>query len=182
MTFLIHNFGKNLSRLRKEKGLTQDELAQSIGVQKAAISKMELGTSYPSFSNLDKIAEFFKATPNQLFGTPRDIEIEKAIYKTDEYDEKAKTILSALKQWEQFEESEAYCDLLWLTRGPELVTKDGDPLYEDFDGRITNSPDYPRGMAYGLSPIEMILKSKVDIEELAKKVQFIEENKELLKK
>lgn len=97
MTFFIHNFGKNLARLRKEKGITQEELAKNIGLQKAAISKMELGTSYPTFSNLDKIAEFFNATPNQLFGTQTQIELENSVYKTDEYVEKAQDILAAGK-------------------------------------------------------------------------------------
>ena len=33
--------------------------------------------SYPTFANLDKIAEYFNATPTQLFGTSKEIELER---------------------------------------------------------------------------------------------------------
>lgn len=38
--YLIQNFGKNVAQLRKKKGITQAELAEVIGVKKAAISKL----------------------------------------------------------------------------------------------------------------------------------------------
>lgn len=123
MTFFIHNFGKNLARLRKEKGITQEELAKNIGLQKAAISKMELGTSYPTFSNLDKIAEFFNATPNQLFGTQTQIELENSVYKTDEYVEKAQDILTAGKlihEIENYEKSAAILEDLLIIANTDM--------------------------------------------------------------
>ncbi|WP_449449213.1 helix-turn-helix domain-containing protein [Streptococcus suis] len=171
MTFFIHNFGKNLSRLRKEKGLTQDELAQIIGVQKAAISKIESGTSYPTFANLDKIAEFFNVTPNQLFGTPTQIELENSVYKTDEYSEKAKIILSAIEKMEELKNNKFYYDILWLSRGPQRFTPDGEPLYEDYDGRITSNPDSPIDNAYYPGPVDNLLKT---VEELQKSGTYSE--------
>ncbi|WP_449460397.1 helix-turn-helix domain-containing protein [Streptococcus suis] len=165
MSFFIHNFGKNLSRLRKEKGLTQDELAQIIGVQKAAISKIESGTSYPTFSNLDKIAEFFNATPNQLFGTPTQIELENSIYKTDEYSEKAKIILSAIEKMEEVKNNNFYYDILWLSRGPQMFGTNGEPMYEDYDGKITSNPDFPIADAYYPGPVDNLLKNIKEIQE-----------------
>src|SRR5574341_1059681 len=43
---MIENFARNLTRLRQMKNISQLELADHIGVGKATISKIELGTSY----------------------------------------------------------------------------------------------------------------------------------------
>lgn len=49
------NIAKTLILKRKEKGITQDELANYIGVSKASVSKWETGQSYPDIT-------FFTAT------------------------------------------------------------------------------------------------------------------------
>ena len=103
MTFMIHNFASNLSRLRKEAGISQTELAEKLGIGKQSISDYEKSKSYPTFATLDKIADFFKATPVQLFGTSQDIELEKAVLKTDEYTEKADKIIRAVNAMDDFD-------------------------------------------------------------------------------
>lgn len=99
MTYMIQNFAFNLSRLRKEREISQTELAEKLNIGKQSISDYEKSKSYPTFATLDKIAEFFKATPVQLFGTSQDIELEKSVLKTDEYVQKANTILQAIKSF-----------------------------------------------------------------------------------
>ena len=94
---MIENFGKNISNLRREKNVSQEELAEYVGVGKAAISKIELGTSYPTFANLEKIAQYFDATPTQLFGTELEIQLEISRKNIDEYEKKATHILEAAK-------------------------------------------------------------------------------------
>ena len=47
---------KNLAMLRKEKGLTQAELAERIGAEKGYISRIERGLIVPSVSTLYRIA------------------------------------------------------------------------------------------------------------------------------
>ena len=74
--YFIQNFGENVAKLRREKNIKQEVLAEYVGISKNAISKIEQGTSYPTFANLDKIAEFFKATPTQLFGTEQEKQLE----------------------------------------------------------------------------------------------------------
>ena len=73
MTFIIQNFGPNLARLRIEKGVSQTQLAEDLGIGKQSISDYEKQKSYPTFANLDKIAEYFNATPTQLFGTSKAV-------------------------------------------------------------------------------------------------------------
>ena len=92
---MIENFSRNLTRLRQMKNISQLELAEHIGVGKATISKIELGTGYPTFSNLDKIACYFNATATQLFGTELEIQLEIGHDNIDEYVKKATTILEA---------------------------------------------------------------------------------------
>lgn len=48
---------QGLKDIRKEKGLTQDDLAAAVGVKRAVISKYENGSISPSLDMLEKIAE-----------------------------------------------------------------------------------------------------------------------------
>lgn len=145
---MIENFGKNVMRLRKEKGISQEDLANEIGVGKAAISKIEVGTSYPTFANLEKIAKYFNATPNELFGTSQDIELEKAVYKTDEYDERAKAILTSIKKIDHYFEKEDFSEtlnkLMYLTTNQPIFNERGEDLHWKIDeyGNVIKGRSY----------------------------------------
>ena len=65
---ILLTFNINLTRLRKEKGLSQEQLALEIGVSRQSISKWERGVSQPELSNIDKICEVLEITPNELMG------------------------------------------------------------------------------------------------------------------
>ncbi|WP_311516257.1 helix-turn-helix transcriptional regulator [uncultured Anaerococcus sp.] len=57
---------ENIKRLRKEKGLTQKDLAVKVGVSITFISQIENGISKPSDENLKKIADVLGVTVNEL--------------------------------------------------------------------------------------------------------------------
>ena len=59
-------FNEKLQELRKQKGITQEELAQSLYVSRTAISKWESGRGYPSIDSLKTIARFFGVTVDEL--------------------------------------------------------------------------------------------------------------------
>ena len=59
-------FNEKLQELRKNKGLTQEELAQCLFVSRAAVSKWESGRGYPNIDSLKAIAEFFGVTVDGL--------------------------------------------------------------------------------------------------------------------
>lgn len=155
MTYMIHNFAPNLSRLRKEKGISQTELAEKLNIGKQPISDYEKSKSYPTFATLDKIADFFKATPVQLFGTSRDIELEKAVLKTDEYTEKANNIIQAIKsfddlsyQIEKHNSIEGYTSdtinnlAFLLRRAPIMSSKTDHQLYKHIpSGKLVEAGD-----------------------------------------
>ncbi|MEM5818827.1 MAG: helix-turn-helix transcriptional regulator, partial [Desulfitobacterium hafniense] len=51
---------------RREKGITQDELAAYIGVSKASVSKWETGQSYPDITFLPLLAAYFNISIDEL--------------------------------------------------------------------------------------------------------------------
>lgn len=53
------NFSSNISRLRHEKNITQEQLAEFVGITKASVSKWETGQSLPDVLLLPRLAAFF---------------------------------------------------------------------------------------------------------------------------
>ena len=62
------NIGNKISEYRKEKGSTQEQLADYVGVSVAAVSKWETNQSYPDITLLTSIAEFFGVSIDSLLG------------------------------------------------------------------------------------------------------------------
>ena len=62
-------FNEKLQELRKQKGLTQEELAASLYVSRTAISKWESGRGYPNIDSLKAIANLFSVTVDELLST-----------------------------------------------------------------------------------------------------------------
>lgn len=52
-------FGEKLSFLRKQRGMTQLELAEKLDISRQAVSRWEQGTSEPSTENLVSIGKLF---------------------------------------------------------------------------------------------------------------------------
>ncbi len=62
------NISKTITAKRKEKAVTQDELAAYIGVSKASVSKWETGLSYPDITFLPQLAAYFNISIDELLG------------------------------------------------------------------------------------------------------------------
>lgn len=54
-----NSIGYKLKILRKQKGMTQQELADKLGVKRATVSNYEIGRRSPHLSELRRIAEYF---------------------------------------------------------------------------------------------------------------------------
>ena len=59
--------GEKIRAKRRERDLTQEELANILGVSKAAVSKWENEESYPDITMLPRIARLFQITIDELF-------------------------------------------------------------------------------------------------------------------
>ena len=67
MSQLKINFGKRLQALRLDAEMTQEELADEIGVTVESISNIERGIFGPKFDNLEKIADVLNIPVKELF-------------------------------------------------------------------------------------------------------------------
>ena len=90
-------FGENIKKLRKEKGLTQETLADFLGVSFQTISKWERGETYPDITTLPVIASFFNVTIDDLLG------VDKA-----KKEEKINEFLDLYERWRLKETAETF--------------------------------------------------------------------------
>ena len=58
--------GSNIRRLRKSRGIRQDELASRVGVSDAAVSSWEVGRTEPSISMIKKICTVLHCTMSEI--------------------------------------------------------------------------------------------------------------------
>ena len=138
--------GKEIRRLRNDRGLTQEALAAALNVTAQTVSKWECGNSIPDVQLLPEIAVYFGVSIDQLFAMSPEQQmdrIENHIYARGLFDEaeerqleqqlrafaedpkyegRAKTLLAKLynNQAEQYR-------LLAVAVGKEAVEKAGDP-------------------------------------------------------
>ena len=69
--------GENIKRLRREQNLTQETLAEFLGVTFQSISKWERGESYPDITLLPALASFFKVSTDELLGVNKSQDEEE---------------------------------------------------------------------------------------------------------
>ena len=69
------NFSENLQNLRKEKGITQQQLADAIYVSRTAVSKWESQRGYPSIDSLKALAAYFSVTVDMLLSSDETLRL-----------------------------------------------------------------------------------------------------------
>ena len=77
-------FNEKLQELRKNKGLTQEELAEALYVSRTAISKWESGRGYPSIDSLKAIAKYFSVAIDELLSSDEVLSIAEEDNKQKE--------------------------------------------------------------------------------------------------
>lgn len=80
----MYEFGEFLYQLRKEKGWTQAELADRLGVTNKAVSKWETGESFPETGQLVPISSLFEVTVDELLRGKKDETIDRESLKLEE--------------------------------------------------------------------------------------------------
>ena len=76
-------FCEKLQELRKNRGLTQEELAEALYVSRTAISKWESGRGYPSIDSLKEISCYFSVTIDDLLSADKLITIAEKENKSN---------------------------------------------------------------------------------------------------
>ncbi len=69
--------GENIRRLRRDKDVTQEQLAEIFGVSYQSVSRWENGMCYPDMELLPTIAQFFGTTVDSLMGVNEQLEKKK---------------------------------------------------------------------------------------------------------
>lgn len=79
------NLGKNLFQARKKKGLSQEAVAEKLGVSRQTISKWETDETLPDIRQAKKLAVLYGLTLDELIEFDADVqEIQEVINKTTE--------------------------------------------------------------------------------------------------
>ena len=83
--------GKYLQELRKEKGLTQEQLAEHVGVARRTISRWETGSNMPDLDLLMEISDLYEVDLREMLNGERksevtmDKEMEETVLQVAEY-------------------------------------------------------------------------------------------------
>lgn len=78
--------GEKIYKLRKEKGITQEQLANALGVSAAAVSKWETGNTYPDITLLPSLARYFDTSIDELLSFTKEISNEDVLIIEQEFE------------------------------------------------------------------------------------------------
>jgi len=90
-------FGLRLRTLRTGKRLTQEDLAEKLGVTKASISRYELSAIYPSVEVLIEISKYFDVSVDYLLGLSEKIDLKMSALT----DEQIVIVLGTINEFEK---------------------------------------------------------------------------------
>ncbi len=94
---MVHALGSKIRKLREETGLTQEDLAQSVGLSSEFISQLELGKRSPSLDSLSRIARFLEKDISH-FLVDRE-ESFHALIKSESLDLKTKRLMKKFRKY-----------------------------------------------------------------------------------
>ncbi len=92
--------GEKIKKYRHERDMTQDQLAQTLGVSPQSISKWECADGYPDITLLPGIANFFEVTVDELIGNDeigQEEDIKQFYDKSNEMDDTEEKVEYNLK-------------------------------------------------------------------------------------
>jgi len=115
--FDMQQVGRKISAFRKEKNMTQMELADRMGISFQAVSNWERGQTMPDIAKLEELAEIFGVTIDELLGNEKSARVVEKLIKEEPVAEKLTS--------EEF-----------LEVAPLVKPKQAEKLWEDVDGEL----------------------------------------------
>ena len=96
--------GRYLQELRKEKGLTQEQLADKMGVARRTVSRWETGNNMPDLDILIELSDLYEVGLRELLDGERksedmNKEMEETVLKVAEYSNEEKTRFTQRLHW-----------------------------------------------------------------------------------
>ena len=159
------NLGTKIRELRRRDGITQETLAEVLGVTSQAVSRWESNGSYPDMEIVPSIANYFGVSIDELFGyhNDRDIKINKIVEKIDSYNIKGRgddswveeCILTLRESLAEFPQNER----LLITLA-EVLTEAGwrthkESLFYDGEGFLQHNYDHHKRNKYWLEAVKI---------------------------
>lgn len=119
-----------LAKLRKEKGYSQEELAEKLGLSRQAVSKWERAESSPDTDNLICLAKLYNISLDELLRTEEDIESIKESIKEKQAKEKkdVKVTPTSIQVIDGDEEINLSFNGIYIKDGDEAVVIGNKPI------------------------------------------------------
>ena len=100
----LAKIGKFLQELRKEKGLTQEQLAEYTGVARRTVSRWETGNNIPDMDVLIELSDFYEVDIREILNGERksermNEELKETVLQVAEYSNEEKTRLFRRLHW-----------------------------------------------------------------------------------
>lgn len=144
--------GENIRRLRHKRDLTQETLAEFLGVTFQSVSKWERGESYPDITLLPSIAAFFDVSYDELLGFDETFKEKRIQQHIDEYNDMRlknspyvyEQISKAVKEFPgDFRLIVRYLEMLIMTKSninsdSELILEEVEKIYGNIIRYCTN--------------------------------------------
>lgn len=133
------NIGNKIKSLRKAKGLTQEQLANAIGISFQAVSKWENNIAYPDITLAPVLANFFEVSMDELFAfslaekenTIKNIVNDANQYREDDPQKSRKILEEGLKKYP--ENDVLLNNLLYVITDPDETIDVASKLVERTD-------------------------------------------------
>lgn len=89
------NLSKKIFELRKAKGLSQEQLAERLGVSRQSVSKWESGESVPELERIVEIGKVFNVTTDYLL---KESDVDELTVRTEMLEQQQQTLLSETRR------------------------------------------------------------------------------------
>ena len=154
-----------LYEYRKQSGLSQEELAEKLGISRQSVSKWERAESCPDTDNLIELAKVYNVSIDELLNTNKEIKKETIDVEFPQEESKVKVIVNKSNN---FKEDDKENNIIFLENEIKVNPSNGDPeyvlsydeLYTEVEGKETKIVD-----------IEKFGKEKKEVSYRARKVK-----------
>lgn len=183
MSHSIHSIGENIRNLRKARNLTQEELAENLGVSSQAVSKWENGMGMPDISMVIPLAHFFGVSADCIFGISEEIEsdtigtiIEEAT-NSDSFEKEYQILKNALRTYPgdmRLLVELLSCGVMMLSDGDTLEGNERNTIYEECEKAGNLILQYCKEPEIFFNALTWLVRLHCEMDEIEKATSFAE--------
>ena len=123
-------FGENLRNLRKSKKISQEKLAEKVGVSRQSVSKWETGEAYPEMNNILVLCSIFHCNINDLVNENLRLTAEnEEIRKLNDLESKIIRHKEGYITLRDDQQEIHYCTTCWGNEGKLIQLTDDDRCF-----------------------------------------------------